>query len=150
MDVSICYRDDKEQMVRTRYFDSQFLERPNADNLLDSIKLSTERLRNESLLQLAMDGANVNWEVLTKLDDNLVEDGYTKSLNIGSYAQYAIHGAFQNGSVKTGWGLQQILKSIEVFLMIRQLEGKLSRLFLEQMCFPHGTPCKILLLFFPV
>ena len=50
MDVSIRYRDDKEQMVKTRYFDSQFLERPNADNLLDSIKLSTESLRNESLL----------------------------------------------------------------------------------------------------
>ena len=112
MDGSICYWDDKEQMVKTRYFYSQFLERPNADILLDSIKLSTHRLRNESLWQLSMDRPNVNWEVLTKLDDKLVEDGYTKTLNIGSCAQHAIHGAFQNGSVKTGWGLQQILKSI--------------------------------------
>ena len=50
MDVSISYWDDKGQMIKTRNFDSQFLERPNDDNLLDSIKLSTERLRNESLL----------------------------------------------------------------------------------------------------
>ena len=28
MDVSIRYWDDKEQMVKTRYFESQFLERP--------------------------------------------------------------------------------------------------------------------------
>ena len=99
MNVSICYWDDKEQMVKTRYFDLQFLERPNADNLLDSIKLSTERLRNESRLQLARDGPNVNWEVLTKLDGKYVEDGYTKTMNIGSCAQHAIHDAFQNGSV---------------------------------------------------
>ena len=112
MDFSIRYWDDKEQIVKAPYFDSQFLDRPNADNLLDSIKLSTERLRNESLLQLAMDGPNVNWEVLTKLDDKLVEDGYTKTLNIGSCAQHAIHGSFQNGSVKTGCGLQPILKSM--------------------------------------
>ena len=73
MDVSIRYWDDKEQMVKTCYFDSQFLERPNTDNLLDSIKLSTERLRKESLLQLAMDGPCVNWKVPTKLDGKLVE-----------------------------------------------------------------------------
>ena len=90
----------------------QFLERANADNLLGSIKLSTERLRNESLLQLTMDGPDVTWEVLTKLVDKLVEDGYIKTLNIGSCAQYAIHVAFQNRSVKLGWGLQQILKSM--------------------------------------
>ena len=59
MDVSIHFWDDKEQMVKTRYFDSQFLKRPNADNLLDSIKLSSERLRNESYLQVTMDGPNV-------------------------------------------------------------------------------------------
>ena len=100
MDIRICYWDYKEQMVKTCYFDSQFLERPNADNLLDSIKLSTERLRNESLLNLAMDGPNVSWEILTKLDDKLVEDGYTKTLNVGGCAQHAIHCAFQNELVK--------------------------------------------------
>ena len=85
MDVSVRCWDDKVQMVKTRYFDSQFLERPNADNQLESIKLNTESLRNESLLQLAMDGPNVNWEVLTKLNGKLVEDRSTKTLNIGSW-----------------------------------------------------------------
>ena len=111
MDVSICCWNDKEQMLKTCYFDLQFLERSNTDDLLDSIKLSTERLRNESLLQLTMDGPNVNWEVLTKLDDKLAEDGYAKTLNIGSCAQHTIHCGFQNRLVKMGWGLQQILKS---------------------------------------
>ena len=84
--ISIRYWDNKEQKVKTRYFDSQFLERPNANNLLDSMNLSTTKLKDECLLQLAMDGPNVNWEVLRKLDVKLVEDGYTKTLNIGSCA----------------------------------------------------------------
>ena len=32
MDVSSCSWDDKEQMFKARYLDSQFLERPDADN----------------------------------------------------------------------------------------------------------------------
>ena len=44
-----------ERKVKTRYFDSQFLERPNADNLLDSISVSTAKLKEDSFLHLAMD-----------------------------------------------------------------------------------------------
>ena len=101
MDTNIRHWDDKEKKVKTRYLDSQFLERPNADNLLQILKTATKDLKEESILQLAMDGPNVNWEVLRKLHDTLVEDGHNKTLNIGSCAQHVIHGAFQTGSSKT-------------------------------------------------
>ena len=39
MDINIRYWDNKEEKVKTRYLDSQFLERPNADNLLQSLNL---------------------------------------------------------------------------------------------------------------
>ena len=35
-DIHIRYWDNKEKKVKTRYLDSQFLERPNAYNLLQS------------------------------------------------------------------------------------------------------------------
>ena len=38
MDINIRYWDNKEKKVKTRYLDSQFLERPNADKLLQSLK----------------------------------------------------------------------------------------------------------------
>ena len=84
MDINIRYWDNKEKKVKTRYLDSQFLERPNADHLLQSLKTDIKDLKEESILQLAMDGPNINWEVLRKLDDTLVEDGHNKTLNIGS------------------------------------------------------------------
>ena len=72
MDVNISYWDSTEHKVKTCYFDSQFLERPNADNLLDSINVSTAKLKEDSFLHLTMDGPNVNWDVLNKLDNKLV------------------------------------------------------------------------------
>ena len=59
-----------ERKVKTRYFDSQFLERPNADNLLDSISVSTAKLKEDSFLHLAMDEPNVNRDILNKLSKN--------------------------------------------------------------------------------
>ena len=59
-----------------------------------------------------MDGPNVNWEVLRKLDDALVEDDHNKMLNIGSCTQHVIHGAFQTGSSKTEWQLDKIMKAM--------------------------------------
>ena len=56
-----------------------------------------------------MDGPNVNWEVL---DDTLVEDGYNKTLNIGSCAQHVIHAAFQTGSSKTESQLDKIMNAM--------------------------------------
>ena len=59
-----------------------------------------------------MDGPNVNWDVLNKLDNKLVEDGFSETLNIGSCAQDVVHGAFQTGSSNRGWNLEKILKGM--------------------------------------
>ena len=57
-----------------------------------------------------MDGPNVNWDVLNKLGNKLIVDGFSKTLNIGSCAQHVAHGAFQTGSSDTGWSIKKILK----------------------------------------
>ena len=103
MDVNSRYWDSTERKIKTHYFDSQFLERPNADNLLDSINVGTAKLKEDAFLHRAMDGSNVNWNVLKKLDNKLFENGFTRTLIIGSYAQHVVHGAFQAGSSNTGW-----------------------------------------------
>ena len=90
---SVRYWDSSEHKVKTCYFDSQILERPNADNFLNSINVSTAKLKEDSFLYPSMDGPNVNWDVPNKLDNKLVQDGSSKTLNIGSCGQH-IHGAF--------------------------------------------------------
>ena len=66
------------------------MKRPNADNLFQSIKDSTSGLNEANFLQLAMDGPNVNWLVLNKLDDVLISNRHEKTVNIGSCAQHMV------------------------------------------------------------
>ena len=112
MDINVRYWDTKKNIAVTRYFDSAFLDRPNASNLLDSLQESTKPLPGEKFLQLAMDGPNVNWNVLDGLDEQLIENGHTKTINIGSCAQHIVHGALQNGFCKTDWNIDKVLKSM--------------------------------------
>ena len=56
MDAHICYWDINTFMASTRYFDSQFLLRPNAQNLLDCLIQSINSLPVENFVQLTIDG----------------------------------------------------------------------------------------------
>ena len=116
MDINVHYWGTKKNIAVTRYFDSALLDRPNASNLLDSLQESTKPIPGEKFLQLAMDGANVNWNVLDGLDEQLIENGHTKTINIGSCAQHIVHGALQNGFCKTDWNLDKVLKSMYILL----------------------------------
>ena len=69
-------------------------------------------LEKNKLLQLAMNGPNVNWNVLDLLDDKLVSDNFSKTLDIGSCAQHTIHGSLKNGFQKSTWNMDKLLKSI--------------------------------------
>ena len=70
MNINVCYWDTKKNIAVTRYFDSGFVDRPNASNLQDSLQESTKPIPCEKFLQLAMDDPNVNCNVLDGLDDN--------------------------------------------------------------------------------
>ena len=71
MDVAVHFWNDKTGLSET-YFDSQFLRRSTSQNLFHSLYESMSQLEKNKLLQLAMDGPNVNWNILDLLDDKLV------------------------------------------------------------------------------
>ena len=112
MDVNIRFWNNETNILETRYLYSQFLERLNADNLFQIIKDSTSGLNETNLLQLAMDGPDVNWLVLNKLDDMLIANGNEKTVNIGSCAQHTVHGGFQTGTSNADWSIDKILKAM--------------------------------------
>ena len=82
MDLNIRFFNNTTNMVVTRYLDSKFLERPNADNVFTCIRESISGLSESKFLQLSMNDPSVNWVVLDKLDDLLVENGHTKTVYI--------------------------------------------------------------------
>ena len=83
-----------------------------------------------------MGGPNVNWDVLNKLDNKLVQDGFSKTLNIGSCAQHFVHGALQTGSSNAGLNLEKILKGMFYFFQDSPAQSKTFKIVSETDIFP--------------
>ena len=64
MDVVLRYFNNKSCLVEASYFDSAFLKRPNSHNLHHKLLEFLSTLYLAKLLQVLMDGPNVNWDVL--------------------------------------------------------------------------------------
>ena len=73
---------------------------------------SINHLDSDKLLQLAMDGPNVNWLVLGIMDDKLETGNFDRTLHIGSCVQCIIYGVLKEGIHKTVWNLNKLLKSL--------------------------------------
>ena len=73
MDIQIHFWNNSENVVSTRYLDSRFLKRPNAENLVTELKDSLSELCFKNMIQLSMEGPKTNWKVLELLNDQCVE-----------------------------------------------------------------------------
>ena len=112
MDAGICYWDDVKNLVQTQYFDSNFLQHPNAEMLFEKIKESLAELDESRLIQLSMDSPSVNRNVLEKADDYLMNKDLPETIHIGSCNMHILHGAFQTAIQSSGWNIDKVLKSM--------------------------------------
>ena len=60
MDIHIRFWDSENSLVKTRYFDSQFMYCANQDNLYQSKTRSIEGVPKTNMNQLSIDGLNTN------------------------------------------------------------------------------------------
>ena len=112
MDVGVRYWSNRKNIAETRYFDSKFMRQRNADVLLKNFDESISSLNRGQILQLAMHGPHVNWKVLKLLDDKLVSENLSETVNIGSCAQHVVHGALKTGTKSSEFDTDKILKSM--------------------------------------
>ena len=112
MDVQVRYWNEVAKQINARFFDSQFLKRPNAKNLFDYLMFSLKNLLLERLLQLSMDGPNTNWCVLKLLQEDRCEKDYPNIIDIGSCSLHVVHGAFKSGIEATNWDLKKTMKAM--------------------------------------
>ena len=70
MDVQVRYWHVNTSMTSTCYFDTQFLVRPYAQNLLDCLVQSINSLPVENFIQLSINGPTANWPILNNLVEN--------------------------------------------------------------------------------
>lgn len=110
MDVHVRFWDGGE--VRTRYYHSEFMGHATAINMVSVFDTATSDLHMQNMLQLSMDGPNVNWKFHDLIDSRLQKD-YNKSLlNTGSCGLHIVHGAFKHGVEATGWNTDEFLNSV--------------------------------------
>ncbi|GFR96068.1 peptidase M20 domain-containing protein 2 [Elysia marginata] len=107
---SVWIRDDK---VETHYYTSVFLGHAKADDVFQQL-FSAIDLNIGKLVQLGMDGPNVNWKVYKLLTQTLEKDSSCNGqlINVGSCGLHTVHNAFRAGLIASEWELGQFFNSL--------------------------------------
>lgn len=66
----------------------------------------------KNMVQVSMDGPNVNWAFLKDLKKCLADDYDSSLINIGSCGLHIVHNSFKTGATDTGWNVGQYLSSL--------------------------------------
>ena len=114
MDFSIRYWDDESHQVQDQYFTSKFIGHATANDLLKCFKEAIAKLKPQKILQISMDGPNVN----KKFYKDLIVEREASDLNLpclidlGTCGLHVVHGALRKGFDNTGWKLDRLLRSL--------------------------------------
>lgn len=92
MDIYLRFLDN--DAVVTHYFTSEFMGHATAEDMEVFHKL-TEGLNSNGLVQLSMDGPNVNFQFQDLIQTELERNVNTVLLNVGSCGLHILHGAFK-------------------------------------------------------
>ncbi|KAH8038179.1 hypothetical protein HPB51_024710 [Rhipicephalus microplus] len=82
-----------------------------AEDLASAFRQAVEEIKGSKILQVSMDGPNVNFKFLRSLMEELGESDESHILDIGSCGLHAINGAYKAGHVASGWDLVSFLRS---------------------------------------
>ena len=98
--------------MSSRFYTSEFLGHADADCLHEKLLDCCTAIGKPSLLQMSMDGPNVNYKTYELLSTSIEEETKKKMLNIESCGLHIIHNAFLSGSMETNWEVGQTLSSL--------------------------------------
>lgn len=109
MDIHLRFWDN--DVVATRYWTSEFMGHATAEDMVEVFHKSTQELNYTGLLQLSMDGPNVNFKFQDLIQTKLEQDFNTLLLNVGSCGLHILHGAFKKGADASDWMIDQFISS---------------------------------------
>ncbi|XP_077545839.1 uncharacterized protein LOC144158676 [Haemaphysalis longicornis] len=111
MDVHIRYWDSS-QRVTTKYFTSVFMGHATADDIQEKLLNSLEQLPLSKVLQISMDGPNVNLKFFRGLQEYLQQNYQVQCVDLGTCGLHIVHNAFRAGLTASHWGLDTLLSSL--------------------------------------
>ena len=80
-----------------------------AVDMIEHFQAVLDQVSVPDVVQLGMDGPNVNWKFMTILNDRIKEQHGVSLLNLGSCGLHVTHNSFQRGAEATGWRISSIL-----------------------------------------
>ena len=98
--------------VKTRYVTSFMLGHATADDLVSHLNSLNEDLNFGNLLQMSMDGPNVNWSAFEKFGKQLEVDYGRRLLNIGSCGLHQVHNSYRAAVNETSWNMDKFLSCL--------------------------------------
>ncbi|XP_063218622.1 uncharacterized protein LOC134528886 [Bacillus rossius redtenbacheri] len=114
MDISVRYWNEDDSITCTRYLTSAFLGHSTAADLLSAFKNSLPVNTLHKIIQVSMDGPNVNLRFLKDLKQDLKEGRTDEGviLDIGTCGLHSLHCAFKGAMKETGWEIVKFLRAI--------------------------------------
>ena len=92
--------------VESPYYTSDFLGHAASIDLVKSFEAYVEnKIEFRHLIQISMDGPNVNWATFNRLQKILQLEYSSKLPNVGSCGIHIVHNSFKAAISKTGWDL---------------------------------------------
>ena len=112
MDILLRFWDGDR--IKSRFLTSTFMGHGRADDLLAHITDCVQGLPLglQRVIQLSMDGPNVNFALYEKLNVLLQEQHNKEILNIGSCGLHTLHNGFKSGVEASKWEVDVFLRSL--------------------------------------
>lgn len=91
-----------------------FTGHATADDMISHFTLSVleSGLYVHNMVQVSMDGPNVNWKFLKLLQEKLKQKHNSNLINIGSCGLHIVHNSFKSGAEVTGWNISSFLSGL--------------------------------------
>ena len=112
MDMHIRYWDTNENIVATRYYNSDYLGKSSAKDVFEKFNNCFSPLQKDKLLQISSDGPNVNLSFLEMVKDNRKEEELPKLIDLGTCGLHTIHNGFKHGEKASGWFVNKFLTAL--------------------------------------
>ena len=112
MDLHVRYWDHDNNNVKTRYYRTEFMLKAEAKNVMDSFLKCIDGLEEEKILQVAMDGPNVNKSFYGLLQDRRKEENLNGLVFLGTCGLHIMHNSFKHGERASKWMMKKLCSSL--------------------------------------
>ncbi|GBN08075.1 hypothetical protein AVEN_273829-1 [Araneus ventricosus] len=113
MSVVVRFGDCKKKKATSRYLTSVFLGHTCAEDLMTGFKTALTDLDLKKIIQISMDGPNVNFKFLNNLRKELSNStSEPVLLHLGSCGSHTLHCAFKATFAETEWNIVVYLRAL--------------------------------------